>query len=66
MSNYNKLVVLSLVIYAVLAVAASAVLRTRQDEKGQFYKVEINRRSEERRVGKECNDPCRTRWSPNH
>lgn len=43
MSNYNKLVVLSLVIYAVLAVAASAVLRTRQDEKGQFYKVEINR-----------------------
>ena len=43
MRNYNKLVVLSLVIYAVLAVAASAVLRTRQDEKGQFYKVEINR-----------------------
>mgnify|MGYP001027645898 FL=1 len=43
MRNYNKLVVLSLVIYAVLAVATSAVLRTRQDEKGQFYKVEINR-----------------------
>lgn len=43
MRNYNKLVVLSLVIYAVLAVSASAVLRTPQDEKGQFYKVEINR-----------------------
>lgn len=43
MRNYNKLVVLSLVIYAVLAVAASAVLRTRQDDKGQLYKVEINR-----------------------
>src|SRR3546814_15100182 len=24
------------------------------------------RRSEERRVGKECDSPCRTRWSPDH
>src|SRR3546814_20621501 len=23
-------------------------------------------RSEERRVGKECVSPCRSRWSPNH
>ena len=23
-------------------------------------------RSEERRVGKECNLPCRSRWSPDH
>jgi hypothetical protein len=23
-------------------------------------------RSEERRVGKECNDACRSRWSPYH
>src|SRR3546814_13942555 len=23
-------------------------------------------RSEERRVGKECGGPCRSRWSPNH
>ena len=24
------------------------------------------RRSEERRVGKECYQPCRSRWSPYH
>ena len=26
----------------------------------------INLRSEERRVGKECSEPCRSRWSPYH
>src|SRR3546814_3161604 len=26
----------------------------------------IGARSEERRVGKECVSPCRSRWSPNH
>src|SRR3546814_12253003 len=26
----------------------------------------IERRSEERRVGKECVSTCRSRWSPNH
>ena len=25
-----------------------------------------NYRSEERRVGKECSEPCRSRWSPYH
>ena len=25
-----------------------------------------NQRSEERRVGKECSEPCRSRWSPYH
>ena len=25
-----------------------------------------NSRSEERRVGKECSEPCRSRWSPYH
>ena len=25
-----------------------------------------NERSEERRVGKECSEPCRSRWSPYH
>ena len=29
-------------------------------------KVTINDRSEERRVGKECNLSCRSRWSPYH
>ena len=28
-------------------------------------KIIINR-SEERRVGKECSEPCRSRWSPYH
>src|SRR3546814_12635268 len=33
-----------------------------------YYKedVQINRRSEERRVGKECVSTCRSRWSPYH
>ena len=26
----------------------------------------IRTRSEERRVGKECSSPCRSRWSPYH
>ena len=26
----------------------------------------LGRRSEERRVGKECYSPCRSRWSPYH
>ena len=26
----------------------------------------VNDRSEERRVGKECSEPCRSRWSPYH
>ena len=26
----------------------------------------IGMRSEERRVGKECSEPCRSRWSPYH
>ena len=31
---------------------------------GQFGGVDV--RSEERRVGKECIEPCRSRWSPYH
>ena len=26
----------------------------------------LDARSEERRVGKECSEPCRSRWSPYH
>src|SRR3546814_17968937 len=36
---------------------------------GVMMKVEMNyreSRSEERRVGKECDRTCNTRWSPNH
>src|SRR3546814_13134465 len=31
-----------------------------------LYKDGLNRRSEERRVGKECVSTCRSRWSPYH
>ena len=30
------------------------------------HNVDAKRRSEERRVGKECSEPCRSRWSPYH
>src|SRR3546814_13751215 len=37
------------------------------DEQGQRLDARDNgRRSEERRVGKECVSSCRSRWSPNH
>ena len=29
-------------------------------------RAEMGLRSEERRVGKECSEPCRSRWSPYH
>ena len=31
---------------------------------GERWSVKL--RSEERRVGKECSEPCRSRWSPYH
>src|SRR3546814_18379123 len=33
---------------------------------GNTVNYSIGRRSEERRVGKECVSTCRARWSPNH
>ena len=30
------------------------------------YLLGSSDRSEERRVGKECSEPCRSRWSPYH
>ena len=41
-------------------------------QKGYLYDANYDkeiieaRRSEERRVGKECNQVCRSRWSPYH
>ena len=32
----------------------------------QFVGFNFSHRSEERRVGKECIPPCRSRWSPYH
>ena len=44
---------------------ARAVGQKMTESLGQPVVVE-NRRSEERRVGKECIPPCRSRWSPYH
>ena len=33
---------------------------------GEKAKDHVALRSEERRVGKECSEPCRSRWSPYH
>ena len=33
---------------------------------GTYANLAIISRSEERRVGKECSEPCRSRWSPYH
>ena len=33
---------------------------------GQKFVFQMNERSEERRVGKECAPMCRSRWSPYH
>src|SRR3546814_15368267 len=38
----------------------------RVDQRGQFRLPVMKRRSEERRVGKECVSTCRSRWSPYH
>lgn len=43
MKNYNRLMILSLAVYAVLALCVGIVGRRQQDERAQFYKVEINR-----------------------
>src|SRR3546814_11320554 len=36
------------------------------DKPGKRVPTPIDRRSEERRVGKECVSTCRSRWSPDH
>src|SRR3546814_15489004 len=33
---------------------------------GKDPRKDVNPRSEERRVGKECGSTCRSRWSPSH
>ena len=41
-------------------------VRARGDKTPVLVLTARNRRSEERRVGKECLDVCRSRWSPYH
>ena len=35
-------------------------------DKAEMAVLACYTRSEERRVGKECSEPCRSRWSPYH
>lgn len=43
MKNYNKLIFFSIFIYMILAIFTVMILKWQKEEKGQFYKVEINR-----------------------
>src|SRR3546814_5082939 len=45
---------------------ASAILATRFPTCVRMPTYPVRRRSEERRVGKECVSTCRSRWSPYH
>ena len=40
--------------------------RYRVASDGDARTIKVRARSEERRVGKECSSPCRSRWSPYH
>src|SRR3546814_12337325 len=42
------------------------VLKLLSDRSSQIEWARTDRRSEERRVGKECVSTCRSRWSPYH
>ena len=44
----------------------AAMPKTTVDEDGDLAPGKGDVRSEERRVGKECSEPCRSRWSPYH
>ena len=39
-------------------------IETNEELLYKYFKTKF--RSEERRVGKECSEPCRSRWSPYH
>ena len=47
-------------------VPGATLLRTMPDDTVVDLKPDGHTRSEERRVGKECIPPCRSRWSPYH
>src|SRR3546814_3300749 len=50
---------------AVLILVAAVLFATRPDAHAEIAE-EAAKRSEERRVGKECVSTCRSRWSPTH
>src|SRR3546814_12876712 len=54
------------VVREVVGARADAVENDPVSAAGQFAYIHGTRRSEERRVGKECVSTCRSRWSPYH
>ena len=56
--------------YEIFYAALETVKNKMQNEEKSaleiWKKALDNVRSEERRVGKECSEPCRSRWSPYH
>src|SRR3546814_18022812 len=40
--------------------------RRGRDQRKERHETDVEARSEERRVGKECVSTCRSRWSPYH
>src|SRR3546814_14291295 len=52
--------------FQVLYATARAQMRRLLQLHGVFIAYYNGRRSEERRVGKECVSTCRSRWSPEH
>src|SRR3546814_13379552 len=59
-----------LVLLMILASGAVVIMTARAALGTHYATIEmlhlIGARSEERRVGKECVSPCRSRWSPYH
>src|SRR3546814_16979011 len=50
----------------VLLARMRAQLRQHEQSEDAVFTIGPSTRSEERRVGKECVSPCRSRWSPYH
>src|SRR3546814_19485163 len=46
--------------------AAASAIRSRVENAGSWYRRKISSRSEERRVGQECEGTGRYRWETNH
>ena len=61
---------LLMVVAALILVSCSMSAKPEKNETEKVSSAQgeviVLNRSEERRVGKECSEPCRSRWSPYH
>src|SRR3546814_18917852 len=65
-SDLKTIVLITNDVDEALLLAARVVILEPAGTLGETFPVDIQRRSEERRVGKECVSTCRFRWSPHH